>query len=957
MPDISHDLTIYVDRVDNFTGSELNELFLLSAISSGLPSVVLDGAGGLDTLDARNVFAGYTTMFFRDVVVNGENGFSFGDYEAVNFEQIYGNSTLNNWFLVQYLDHEVVLHGGEGDDWFGASFGPREAPTSDIFYGYGGDDYFSVRRMDQAFGGDGNDIFSLTADSGDLTGSFVDGGAGNDTLEVGFGWTVDLSNSFADSPFSGSLDRYVVENVENVEVYAWRGYFSHVTGDSGNNFLSVDDGFNDGSVGVHFDGLGGHDTLSGSKGSDTLNGGEGNDTLIGGEGSDTLDGGAGNDTVSYADATAGVLVDLAAATNNIGDAASDTFSSIENLTGTSHTDHLSGDGFANILTGNAGVDTLFGMDGDDILFGGLDDDVLAGGKGDDTVTGGQGVDTFVVTSDMGHDVFMDFVPGIDLIDRSSFSDDEWAASIVTYDHNGRTVTFADGSSFLMTGVLGNQNPSGQPIIQGIAEEDQQLTADISGIVDHDGINPETITYEWLRNDVAITGATGTQYRLTQADVSALISVRISYVDFYKSSEVLTSAPTVSVGNVDDPGVALVTIEGIQTQGQTLSAQADIVDEDGVAHLAYQWVRSGDIEISGATSSTYELTQDDVDKRVKVRVDYVDIYGGTGIGESDFGGLVANVNDAPVLATSLADQSFAEDTAVSFTLPANSFTDVDSSLTYSATLATGDALPSWLTFNPTTRDFSGTPPNDYNGTITINITATDGTLSANDTFDLVITQVDDPLVLASTRAGGTLDGGNAADRITGNYGNDTLNGGDGDDIILDKGGDDVVRGGRGNDKIGLSSGANIASGGDGNDFIVGGFDDDTLSGDAGNDVIIGDVSTYIGGADMITGGTGDDLLEGRGGADTFVFFTSDGADTIGALALDLAVPANSAVTGPDFESGVDKILLDGFGFVNGAAALAKVADIDGVATFSDQGTSIRFVGLTTADLSADDFQFL
>jgi predicted outer membrane repeat protein len=319
--------------------------------------------------------------------------------------------------------------------------------------------------------------------------------------------------------------------------------------------------------------------------------------------------------------------------------------------------------------------------------------------------------------------------------------------------------------------------------------------------------------------------------------------------------------------------------------------------------------------------------------------------------------VTNVNEAPVLAIALTDQSYAEDTAVSFALPATAFTDVDSSLTLSATSATGGALPSWLTFNAATRAFSGTPPKDFNGTIAVNVTASDGTLSVSDTFDLIITPVDDPLTLASTRAGGTLDGGAAADTIAGNFGNDTLNGGAGDDVILDRGGDDVVSGGSGNDRIGLLSGTNTVSGGDGNDLIVGGFDNDKLSGDAGNDVIVGDVSTYIGGADRITGGTGDDLLEGRGGADTFIFATGDGNDTIGALTLDLANPANSTMTGPDFESGIDTIMLDGFGFADGAAALAKVSDIDGVATFVDQGTSITFAGLTAADLSTDDFQFL
>ncbi|SVC76169.1 uncharacterized protein METZ01_LOCUS329023, partial [marine metagenome] len=54
----------------------------------------------------------------------------------------------------------------------------------------------------------------------------------------------------------------------------------------------------------------------------------------------------------------------------------------------------------------------------------------------------------------------------------------------------------------------------------------------------------------------------------------------------------------------------------------------------------------------------------------------------------------------------------EDSALSFTIPADTFNDVDvgDSLTYTATLSDGSALPSWLSFNPSTQTFSGTPVN-------------------------------------------------------------------------------------------------------------------------------------------------------------------------------------------------------------------------------------------------------
>ena len=59
---------------------------------------------------------------------------------------------------------------------------------------------------------------------------------------------------------------------------------------------------------------------------------------------------------------------------------------------------------------------------------------------------------------------------------------------------------------------------------------------------------------------------------------------------------------------------------------------------------------------------------------------------------------------------IADTTTLEDGFFSFTVPTNTFADVDAgdSLTYTATLANGNPLPSWLTFDANTRTFSGTP---------------------------------------------------------------------------------------------------------------------------------------------------------------------------------------------------------------------------------------------------------
>jgi Domain of unknown function (DUF4347)/Bacterial Ig domain/Putative Ig domain/Bacterial cadherin-like domain len=112
--------------------------------------------------------------------------------------------------------------------------------------------------------------------------------------------------------------------------------------------------------------------------------------------------------------------------------------------------------------------------------------------------------------------------------------------------------------------------------------------------------------------------------------------------------------------------------------------------------------------------------------------------------------VTAVNDAPVVATPVPDQSVNEDTAWSYVVPLGSFTDVDSSLTWSATLDTGAALPSWLSFTAATRTFSGTPPLNFNGTIGLRVTVTDGVASAvSDDFVLTVNPVNDNPVLTGS----------------------------------------------------------------------------------------------------------------------------------------------------------------------------------------------------------------
>jgi Ca2+-binding RTX toxin-like protein len=128
----------------------------------------------------------------------------------------------------------------------------------------------------------------------------------------------------------------------------------------------------------------GDDVLSGGTGHNVLWGNDGNDTFLGGAGTDSFSGGAGSNTVTYELSYAGVSVDLATNTASGGDAAGDTFSFIQNVTGSAYNDALTGDANANHLDGGAGNDLIWGGEGNDTLVGGHGADVLSGGTGIDT---------------------------------------------------------------------------------------------------------------------------------------------------------------------------------------------------------------------------------------------------------------------------------------------------------------------------------------------------------------------------------------------------------------------------------------------------------------------------------------------------------------------------------------------------------------------------------------------
>ena len=104
--------------------------------------------------------------------------------------------------------------------------------------------------------------------------------------------------------------------------------------------------------------------------------------------------------------------------------------------------------------------------------------------------------------------------------------------------------------------------------------------------------------------------------------------------------------TVDVTAVNDALTGVPTITGTVTQGQTLTAVTSaIADPDSLGTFSYQWKRGG-TNITGATSSTYTLVQDDVGETITVTVSWTDVGGTAESVTTAETAAVANVNDAP-----------------------------------------------------------------------------------------------------------------------------------------------------------------------------------------------------------------------------------------------------------------------------------------------------------------------
>jgi serralysin len=316
-----------------YVGEELTvatKVTSLTAISSLYPAGYVPEGTGKVTFSGLSLSATDTMA-----LLNGNTG-RLDNIIAANAWNYLGSAYDDTFTAADFGDS---LNGGDG---------------ADKLYGEGGNDIIQGGAgIDLIYGGDGNDR--------------IDGGAGNTDLMYG----------------GKGDDRFYVDSYyDRVRENSGEGYDSVYATDDFKLFstasielLSVRDR---GLVAtVNLTGNAFAQTLVGGVGNNQLDGLGGNDVLEGGLGADRLIGGTGVDTATYARASAGVTVSLANPAINSGEAAGDTFDSVERLTGSAFSDRLNGsNGVNNTLNGGAGNDVLKGYTGNDALYGGAGKDVF-----------------------------------------------------------------------------------------------------------------------------------------------------------------------------------------------------------------------------------------------------------------------------------------------------------------------------------------------------------------------------------------------------------------------------------------------------------------------------------------------------------------------------------------------------------------------------------------------------
>ena len=359
-------------------GSPANDMFYWSPSSAGM----IDGGAGFDAVDYSAAGAAIVVALDGSQASSGAaTGDEFTGIEriiATDFDDtVIGNHLAN---MIEGNPGDDVIWGNSGADWLVPGAG------NDTVQGGPGTDMVSY--VDSALGINANlvtgtvttggytdDLTSIESLTGSIFGDYILGNSADNRLR-GLGDYDWMVGSGGADTFDGGTGRDMVSYV---------GATSAVTVDLGQGLGSAGQAAQDRYISIErVTGSSFADQFYGSDGADDFRGLGGNDWFVGSDGGkDRYYGGSGRDTVAYTNAPEGIVASLLLGRGSAGQARSDLYFEIENLTGSSHNDQLTGDHQANILRGMWGADVLRGNNGNDHMTGGGSNDILDGGSGYD----------------------------------------------------------------------------------------------------------------------------------------------------------------------------------------------------------------------------------------------------------------------------------------------------------------------------------------------------------------------------------------------------------------------------------------------------------------------------------------------------------------------------------------------------------------------------------------------
>ncbi|HZP07028.1 MAG TPA: choice-of-anchor D domain-containing protein [Terracidiphilus sp.] len=264
-------------------------------------------------------------------------------------------------------------------------------------------------------------------------------------------------------------------------------------------------------------------------------------------------------------------------------------------------------------------------------------------------------------------------------------------------------------------------------ISGNPQLGQQLTGQYV-YYDADGDREGTSTFRWLRDGVAISGATSTTYTVVAADTGHTLVFEVTPV----------AATGISPGTaVQSSGMAIlnfapvaanVSISGTPKVGSLLTGTYSYSDAEGDAEGAsqFQWFRDSSL-ILGATAISYTAAPGDAGHSISFQVTPVAL-SGTTPGKA--------VKSAPV--NIVQAPAFTSGTSATFVVGSlGTFTFVASG-SPAPTFSISPALPSGLSLNTATGVLSGTPAAGNGGVHTVTVTASNGVSpDATQSFTLII----------------------------------------------------------------------------------------------------------------------------------------------------------------------------------------------------------------------------